>query len=340
MLGYIRKRPIQSSFLLDMLVKARNVHGTKTLILDQVFGNNEIAPFVSRKSAGHVVGIDGYTSITHVAPYIKEKIEYDEEDADVREPGTTGFGPAENIQALQARNLDELDMRIVGQEERQLAQALQTGTMVVAGEGTSYTVDYQTPDGNILELTGGDRWPTLLATSVAALYTGMNEDLNTWCQIPMAAGSPRPNFIIGDLNAITLIKTAFKSQLDTRRADDGFLKPEQLDNYNATYEGRIWGTGYDLRLYTYQANYSIDGSSANYMGSYMVVLGNNRNEVTLEYGKISNMHAKNANFKGRRFPNMWTEQDGSAEYITLESAPLINLRECRGFVAVHVTAAA
>ena len=225
MLGYIRRRPTQTSFLLDLLVKARNVHATKSLVLDQVFGGAEIAPFVSRKSAGHVVGKDGYTSITHVTPYIKEKVIYDEEDADVREPGTTGFDGLASIDALIARNLDELDIRIVGQEERQLAEALQDGVVTVSGEGVSYTIDFQQLSAHKVELTGTDRWPAILAAGTAAdLYAAIDANLRTWCQLTMASGSPLPNVLIGDVNTTTLIKTAFASQLDNRRVDYGKIK--------------------------------------------------------------------------------------------------------------------
>ena len=341
MLGYIRRRPIQSSFLLDMFVKERNVHATKSLVLDQVFGGSEIAPFVSRKSSGHVVGKDGYTSITHVTPYIKEKVIYDEEDADIREPGTTGFDGLASIDALIARNLDELDVRIVGQEERQLAEAIQDGVVTVSGEGVSYTIDFQQLSAHKVELTGANRWPTILAAGTAAdLYAAVDANLRTWCQLPMASGSPMPNVLIGDVNTTTLIKTAFASQLDNRRVDYGRIKPELLDRYNATYEGDIWGTGYSLKVFTYQGYYKIDGSSSNYIGDHILVLGNTQAYVSLEYGKISNMQAKANGFRGRRFPNRWMEPDGSAEYVTLESAPMIHLREPRAFVRAHVTAAA
>ena len=338
MLGYIRRRPIQTTFLSDLLVKERNVHDTVRLVFDTVFGKNEIAPFVSRKSAGHMVGRDGYTSLTHFAPYIKEKCEVTEEDADTREPGTTGFEGASSVDALLARDLDELDMRIATQEERMISDALHNGTVTVSGDGTSYTIDYKRPAGHTIELTGANRWPTLLATSASALYTAMDANLRTWVQTMLGNSGTNPNILLCDANAGVLIATAFASQLDTRRVDYGSIKPEQLDKYNATLLGDIWGVGYRFKVYIYQGFYTVNGSSTNFMSDHTVILGNSGSPVTMEYGKIANLKAKGQGYKARRFPNRWMEQDGSAEYVTLESAPCPNIRAVRDFLKVHVTA--
>lgn len=341
MLGYIRRRPLQNTFLMDMLVKERNVHSTKTLILDTVFGKNEIAPFVSRKSSGHVVGRDGYTSLTHIAPYIKEKTQVTPDDADTREPGTTGFDGITSVDALLARDLDELDDRIAVQEERSLCDALHNGTITVSGDVAAWTVDFQRPAALTDELTGADRWPTILAAGDAAdLYDAADDDIRTWVQTMLQNSGAYPNIMVCDANAGALIMTAFKSQLDNRRAELGFINPEVLEEYNATYIGDIWGVGYNLKVYVYQGFYTVNGSVTNFMSDHTVILGNRKSPVTMEYGKIENLKAKVQSYKARRFPNRWMEPDGSAEYLTLESSPLVNLKAVRDFMKVHVTAAA
>lgn len=341
MLGYIRRRPLQTTLLSDLFVKERNVHDTVRLVFDTVFGKNEIAPFVSRKSSGHVVGRDGYTSLTHFAPYIKEKCEVTEEDADTREPGTTGFDGISSTDAILARDLDELDMRIATQEERMISDALHNGTVTVQGNDVDYTIDYKRPAGHTIELTGANRWPTILAGGTAStLYTAIDANIRTWVQTMIANSGKSPNMILCDANAGILISTAYASQLDTRRVDYGYIKPEQMDEYNATYLGEIYGVGYRLKVYVYQGFYTVNGSSTNFMSDHTVILANRNSPVTMEYGKISNLKAKSQGFKARRFPNRWMEPDGSAEYITLESAPCPNLKAIRDFLKVHVTAAA
>lgn len=341
MLGYIRRRPVQKTFLVDLLVKERNVHNTRRLVFDTVFGDNEIAPFVSTKSSGHVVGHDGYTSLTHFAPYIKEKTEVTDEDTDTREPGTTGFEGGSSVDRILARDLDNLDLRIAKQEERSLADALHNGTITVAGDGVAYTVDFKRPAGLTVELTGANRWPTILAGGTATtLYDAIDANIRTWVGVMRQNSGKNPNFIVCDANAGALIMTAYKSQLDTRRAELGFIKPELLDEYNATYIGDIFGIDYNLQVYVYSGWYTVAGSATNYMSDHTVILGNRQSPVTLEYGKIANLKAKGVGYKARRFPNRWMEQDGSAEYLTLESAPLVNTRACRDFMKIHVTAAA
>lgn len=340
MLGYIRRRPIQKTFLTDLLVKERNVHSTRRLVFDTVFGKNEIAPFVSHKSAGHVIGRTGYTSLTHFAPYIKEKCQVTSEDADTREPGTTGFEGASSVDALLSRDLDELDMRIAVQEERSLCDALHNGTVSVSGDGVDYTIDFQRPSALTIELTGADRWPTILAGGTAVdLYNAIDANIQTWVTLMRQNNGMDPDFILCDSSAAGLIKTAYASQLDNRRVDLGFIRPELLKGYNASYVGDIWGIDYDLKVYSYSGWYTVNGSATNFMSAYTTILGNHQSPVTFEYGKIENLKAKGQNFKARRFPNRWMEQDGSAEHLTLESAPCPNLRACRDFLKVHVTAA-
>ena len=341
MLGYIRRRPVQKTFLVDLLVKARNVHNTKRLELDTVFGKNEIAPFVNRAGEGHIIGRDGYDNLTHIAPYIKEKSQVTSADADTREPGTTGFEGASSVDALLARDLDELDMRIALQEERSLADAVQNGTITVSGIGDeSYTVNFQRPAGHTIELTGANRWPTILAAGDATdLYNAIDANIRTWVGVMRQNSGMNPNILLCDASAAGLIMTAYKSQLDNRRVELGFIKPELLEGYNATYIGDIWGIDYNLKVYAYSGWYAQNGSASDFMSSYTVVLMNRQSPVTIEYGKIENLKAKGQNFKARRFPNQWMEQDGSAEYIQLESSPLVNLRAIRDFLKVHVTAA-
>lgn len=331
MLGYIRQTPRATSFLLDMLVKERNVHGTRSLILDQVFGNQEIAVYTSHLGGPHQVGKSGYSSLTHVAPYIYEEIEFNPEDADTREPGTTEYEVVDSLDAQVSSALDELDVRVGRREEQQLAEALQNGTITITNqEGESYVVDFKQAATHIIELTSTARWTESSTCDIRG-------NIRDWCQLPVLAGASLPNFIIGDVYATQLIKadTNFTAQLDNRRIENGFLKPEVLAKYNATYEGKISGTGFALDLYTYQGTYSSSGTSYKYMNDYTVVLGNTQAPVSLEYGKIYNLKAPG--FRGKRFPNRWETQDGKHEFITLEASPLANLKQPNCFVTAHVT---
>ena len=331
MLGYIRQTPRATNFLTDMFVKDRPVHNTTALILDQVFGNQEIAVYTNRYGGPHQVGKNGYSTLTHVAPYVYEQVEFNPEDSDTREPGTTEYESVDSIDYMVSSALDELDVRIGRREEQQLAEALQTGTIAITDqEGKSYTADFKQNANHLVELTSTARWTETDTCDIRG-------NIRDWVQLPILLGAPRPNVIIADVYASTLIKddSNFTAQLDNRRIENGFLSPEILDRYNATFEGVIKGTGFNLQLYTYQGTYSSSGTSYNFMNDYTVILGNTNAPVTIEYGKISNLKAPG--FKGMRFPNRWMEPDGKHEYITLEASPLVNLRQPNCFVAAHVT---
>lgn len=332
MLGYMRQTPRPTTFLADMLVKRRQNHRTKYLEIDQIFGNREIATYTNRNGGPHVVGKNGYNTLIHVAPYIYEQFEYKPSDVDLRAPGGTVYDMTDPVAALVGEWLDELDRRIVGREEQQLAEALQTGKVTVSGDDCAWEVDLKQAAGNLITLTGTSRW-------TEASTRDIDQNLIDWCQLPVVVGAPRPNVAIMDVKAMQLLKSdsAILASLDNRRRENGALNPKVLDEQNATYEGYLTGTGYNLDLYTYQGSFAIDGSADNYLDDYRVLLLNSNMDTRFHYGKIENFNAPN--FMGSRFPNRWETPDGKQRFLTMESSPLAGLHQPNAVVSAVVTAA-
>jgi hypothetical protein len=335
MLELVRLRPRPTTFLQSMFVKREQIHGTKILEIDQIFGGRVSAGYVNRQDKGHVVGKGGFKNLIHIAPYVKELYDYTSSDVDERLAGQTQYesGP-DPIAAFISEALADIEDRIIRLEEAQLAEALISGTVTVTGKGVDYTVDFGQAVAHKIALTGTARWTESTGDIIG--------NLQTWSLLPVRAGSKKPNVLVADVEAMELIlaNTTIKALLDNRRVDIGMINPREIAGQDADYVGHIAYPGFSLDLYTYQGERVVVSAgtptSTPYLDSHRVILTNTEMDCRRHYGKIENLLC--SGFRGKRFVNQWMENDGSTGHMSIESAPLIGLHEPSAVVSALVTA--
>lgn len=330
MLAMVEQKPAPDNFLRGKFVRGEFYSDKTQLEIDKVIGTQAIAQYSSRTGGPGVVDKTGYSTLLHVAPYIYEQIPFTSQDVDVRAPGETIYG-ANAGQSLAKKTSDwmmKLEERINRREEQQMASALISGTVVVSGAGVSYTVDYGMPAAQKITLTAGDVWGTT---------TSIIPQLTAWATLLSNRGYIATDLIMDPATAALLCNdTTVKAVLNNWRINMGQIQPQVVAGQRASYIGNLGSIGFNLDLWSYAGVYETStGSYTNYLGAdRAIMVASPSIDCRAHYGKIENL--KQGNFIGKRFPNMWIEEDGRKGFITLESAPLIAIHNPECVVSVQV----
>jgi len=336
MLRLMEQYPMPTNFLSSMFVKERNTTNKIYLEIDKIFGGQLVAGFTSRNGAPNIVGKAGYENHIHVAPYIYEQIPYTPSDVDIRQAGTTVYDNSAQYLGRRVESwLTDLEGRFNRNEEMQVAEALQTGVVLVQGKDVDYTVDFDMPAANIITLTGTDMWSDTTNSDPV-------QDLEDWAEQIEDSGAPGPDVLIGERKAMNYLINHPKvtGMIDNRRIERGEINVRLIRAQRATYLGTLRGQGLDIDLYSYQGMYEkVESGTKNsyrYMNDYTVVLASTSMDFRFHYGKIENF--KTGDFIGERFPNRWESDDGKRRYLTMESSPLVGFHQPSAVVAaiVHV----
>jgi hypothetical protein len=332
MLDAFKLAPRPTSFLQDQLITDPvKTHDTAYLEIDKVFEGESIASYSARDGGPDVVGKDGYDTLLHVAPYMYDEMTMTPKDADTRLPGNTIYegSSGANVDVRTGENLNLMRDRFKRREEQQIAEGLRTGKIEVDGRGVKYTIDFKMPAAHKITLTAGDVWGSTTEDKLAQL-----ED---WSELIQDAGAATPSRLYMAMNVARLLvkDTNIRALLDNRRIEQGQIDFRQLEQQRATYFGTLAGIGLNVELYAYQGSYKPDGGSrTRYIPDDYLIMTSPNVKVVKHYSKIENFKA--GGFVGEVFPNMWMEESGKRKHMSLESGPLIELREPEGVVAVKV----
>ncbi|TKI02890.1 major capsid protein [Martelella alba] len=298
---------------------------TEFVSIDVDVGLRRMAPFCSPLVEGKLVESRRYQTNTFKPPYIKDK-----RAPDLRKPVRRQIGEriggeytaAEremiNIQFEMADQIDMLNRRM----EWMAAQALQSATVTVSGEGYETTVvDFGRDSALTIALSGASLWPTTV--DAGATNTLPSSNIETWQVLYLQKSGA---------NATDLIftpKSWLAFRLDTSIKDNAIVFPNmspfgnQIDagarnEKGAVYKGR-WGN-FDLWLYNdwyldaagAEQPMLVDGTvimcGAGLMGTraFGVIL-----DPAFNYGPMSYA------------PKTWVMPDPAQRYLLMQSAPIV-----------------
>jgi len=160
--------------------------------------------------------------------------------------------------------------------------------------------------------------------------------LEAWAKLLSDQGYTASRLYLAPATAALLRNdTSVQALLNNRRIVSGEISPVAVAGQRASYMGTLDGVGLNIDVYSYQGGYKTDADTfVNFMSTYAAVMVGAGLEIVPCYSKIENL--KSAGFAGRRFPNMWIEQSGKEGFITLESGPLMGIRNPEAIVSVTV----
>lgn len=321
------------TFLRDTIFGSTESHVSRYVDIDIQRGNRRIAAYVSPKLQGKAVRRDGFATKTYEAPYTKEKMITTATEFQTRPMGMDMYAgamtPGEMAQRQLGKDLRTLEERIVRLEEVQAAEAIQTGKVTVSGEGMDFVVDFDMQSSHLPVLTSTAKWDDL-ANSVPI------ENLRDWTDIVSQDCGLVPRDAIFGKDAMRNFykNTGVQKLLDNRRITMGEIVPSELPN-GVRYWGHLNETGLDIWEYTEW--YYNEGLAAEVplIDPDKVILWSRDARTTRHYGAIQDLKA-GINFVGPRFPKSWEEEDPSARFVMLQSAPLVAPHQIDAFLCATV----
>lgn len=319
------------TFLLDSFFATTQTFGTEAVDVDIVKGKRKLAPFVSPLHEGKVVKREGYSTETFKPPYVKPKRTTRAQNFLQRQPGEAVYAGSLSPQERAARELgkDLSDLResIIRREEWMAAQALTTGKVIVSGEGVEAEVDFGMDPSHLVTLSGTDLWTDAAGTPLT--------DLRAWKRMCAQDSGMTADRVILGASVVDPFYARVKADLDTRRIDLGMIKPEQLPD-GVTYIGYLNDPGVDL--FTYDEWYLDDlGVEQPMVPVDAVIMGSTRARTVRAYGAIQDVDAIGAGlFEAQYFPKSWVQQDPSARFVMVQSAPLVIPTQIGAFMKAKV----
>ena len=309
------------TFLLSFFT-SEEVHITEAVDIDVETGKRRLAPFVNPRLPGKVVEKRGYKTFTYKPPYVKPKNVTTAEDILKRAAGQNLY--VQDASELSDRAMDrltkelaDLDDMITRREEWMAAQALQTGSVPVVGDGVDEEVDFLMKTTHKPTLSGSALWS---ASTTAQPLT----NLKTWKKlIAKDSGLSATDVIMGSSAVENFLENTKEIQganglFNQREIVMGRIQPVELPG-GVTYMGRIDAVGMDV--WTYDEWYVDEATDTEdeMMDPKKVLVLARGARFTRHYGAIKDLDAL-APYK--RFPKQWDEKDPSVRYLMVQSAPL------------------
>jgi hypothetical protein len=319
------KRP--SKFLLDKFFPFTQMSETEYVAIDIDVGKRRMSPFVSPLVEGKLVEQRGRQLNLYKPPYIKDKRAPDLRKPVMRQIGERiGGGQLKgaeremaNINAEMTDQVDMIDRRL----EWMAASALQTGQVVVSGEGfPTEVIDFGRDPSLTVALTGASQWGVVANFDAEGRDPVPTRSIERWQQRILRLSGAQATDLVFTTSSWACFQNAksvygaiaFPKQNDFGNA----INPGAQIAPGAVYKGR-WGQ-YDLWLYNewyvdednVEQPMLVDGtvlmSGADLMGirAFGVIMDPAFNYESLPYA-----------------PKTWLKEDPGQRMMMMQSSPLV-----------------
>lgn len=312
---------------------------TEDIVIDQLTGGRECAPFVRKNGEAILVGGYGTKSTTIAGPNIRIKRPFTPSELLFgRQPGTTpivtGIGQVMSaVQAHITRDLQWMENLIVNTEELLVAQCLQGVMSYSQDDGDVFTITLPKPAANNITLT--TFWNDATPSNVRVLT-----DIHAVKRVLSEIGFGATDAICGSEAAsqlIQLAETGALKFLDQRAVNGGFLDfTRQFDEDGLIYMGQLGG----INFWEYSRTATLNGVSQNMVRPKYVEFVNRNADASgrrLYYAAIPDMTAfQGGKCQAKRFSKAWLTEDPSAWNALIHSRPLPWFRRADTTVSVKV----
>jgi hypothetical protein len=322
-------------FILDNFFPASKVFTSKTVEVDIYKQKRRIATFQDPLMEGKKVDRIGYKTRSYAPAYLKPKMVTTAEDIlNTRSPGVNAYAnesPSSRAAEQLGRDMAELDSMITRRIEWMAFQALQTGEITIVSEGDdARTVEFDFDPDHIVTLTNLDAWN---ATG-AGYRSNPIQDLIDWRKLVMRDSGVAPTDVILGNNAATafLNHPVVRDWFNRLNFIPGQIKPtvsENVINY-----GFLSFIG--MNLYTVNEFFIDPADGLEYEmldPNKVLMLSNTAGATAVLYGAIHDLGSLQA---VPRFMKTWVDNDPSARWIQMHSAPLPVINQPDAFFVATV----
>lgn len=315
------KRP--QKFLLDKFFPNTVMSDTEFVSIDVDIGKRRMSPFVSPLVEGKLIEQRRYQTNQFKPAYIKDK-----RAPDLRKPvrrmigeqiGGSFTGIEREMANLEAEMTDQLDM-LDRRLEWMAAQALQTGTVTIAGDGfPTVVVDFGRDASLTVAETGTAKWTV---DNVKAGTAKPAADIEAWqVQILKKSGAVVTDivFTAGSWAGFVADPVLTGAIIYPKLSDAGnAINPGAQTKTGAVYKGK-WGQ-YDLWLYN---DWYVDDNNVEQpmLVDGQVIMSGEELLGTRAFGQILDPEF---NYEALPYaPKTWVEKDPAQRVIVLQSSPII-----------------
>lgn len=306
-------------FLFDLAFTMTQQFDTEEVYFDRVERARRLAPLVVPTVRGVAERSRGYQTTSLVPGYVKPKHVVEPNRTLKRRPGEVLLGnlsPEERRDLIILDNLRIEDDQISRREEWMACSLLLTGTVTLqSAEFPTRLIDLGRNTAHTVQLTGAAQWGQ---TGVDAL-----QDLRTWAYTVQRNSGFHPSTVILDpLSAELFLKSPGVAQvMNSFRQTAGNIDLGGKVVGGVGTEAKYLGNTGEFEFWVYQQYYTDDqGNVSQFIPDYSVIMLDPIGvQGTRLYGAIQDVRCLQAL---PRFPKNWIEEDPSAEYTSLQSAPL------------------
>ncbi|HOW51759.1 MAG TPA: major capsid protein [bacterium] len=313
----INQIKVPGRFLMDRVFKKQQQVFAQTVDVDLISGNEKLAPFVAPLEGGVVVQKLGMTTNTVKLPRIRMKKNINSLDADLTRAAGQGIyiGAADGINQARrekiALELADLKNKTYRTIEYMCAKALQ-GELVVTQDNLAFSIDFQIPSGNKINLTGANRWNQTTAK--------IRANIRAYKKLIAKTGFAADILLLGSAAAEAFLDDEdVRDLLDKRNITagalnlDGAMMPKNMD-----FLGRFMG----LDVYEYGEEFEQEnGSKAAFLSENNIIMLASEAEFVRYNGLILDEPTEPA-VAMEFFSKSWNEKDPAATWLLSESDPL------------------
>lgn len=321
LLGVVRTLKPSAQFWLQLAFPRTQNFSDKFIDFDVVDRGRRLAPFVAPTVAGKPMLQEGYSTRRFTPAYIKPKDSVDPNRVMKRMAGeayTGTLSPEQRRQAIITEILSEHRMAIERRWEVMAAEALIDGQVTVSGEGYPTTViQFGRNAGHAVALTGGNQWGQVGIKPLA--------DIETWSTtVFQNSGYPVTDVVLGlDAWAVLRADAEVASLLDKSVQANPATNVRLDIGPGAGTPVQYRGSDGHRRYWTYNDFYESEtGSPVSIMDQKTVLLLNPAGvEGVRAFGAILDPQAGYQSVD--MYPKSWIENDPPAEFLMMQSAPLM-----------------
>lgn len=317
MLRALEERRPPKLFLTNTFFPAVETSDTEHVDIDVIRNKRRLAPFVHPLAEGKLVERQGFSTKSFKPPYLKPKMVTTAADLLKRSIGEAVYAtktPAQRAAEQLSKDLAEMDDMIWRRIEWMAASALFTDQIVVAGEGVSATIDFGRASSHEITLASGVKWNQAGGDIIS--------DLRDWKSLVAQDTGLVPNICImghdvvevflADADVVAILgrfsNQTVTAAMDTKNLEDG-----------VTYIGRVEG----LDIYSYEEWYlDSNGTEQPLVPADKVLLASTRARRAVHFGAILDLDAGGV-AAVPRFPKSWRTPDPSAQWVMLQSSPIV-----------------
>lgn len=328
MAGMVEEIPPLPTFFRDRYFPtndATDIFNTNKVLVEYQDGDMQMAPFVVPRAGDIPVARQGYEVHEFEPPFIAPSRNLTLDDLQKR-----GFGealypnstPAQRAQALQLKDLTDLDRRITRREEWMAVQ-----TMIHNGFSAIAYID-DSEVGEPIDLyfydTNGDN-PAIYTVAVKWDAEGgdYRTDVSAMVEDLLDRGLPAADLVLGsDAAAVLLNDEKTRQLLENRRMDFGMLAP-QVTSPGVTWLGKLNFDGTVLDVFVAKESYQ-DGKNRVRLFPSTSAMVTAPGCGHMMYGRVDQLEPDEQyySFAMRRVPKFVSNRDKDTRKLRLASRPL------------------